>query len=190
MSEEIEIDYRDGDKYLKSNCPLTPEIVKIWAYDEDLWLLEQDEDLLLYNFEFIPVLLKLVLDDNYPKGDYAFCILCQFCREQVARGGSQGANALEKVVEDLPVQSVGNAKQWYEYVNRLLSYFYNPKPLSKSEAHRVADELLIGIAGRIGVVSESQSLNTNWWRFTLKTSVVEHIDICQKTGVFKYVCIY
>jgi hypothetical protein len=46
---------------------LTPEVVREWGYDEDLLLLEQDEDLLLYNIDFFPVLLELAGDDRCPK---------------------------------------------------------------------------------------------------------------------------
>ncbi len=101
---------------------MTHEVVKEWAYDEDLILMEQDEDLLLYDFELIPTLLELAGDKECPKGDYAFYILCQFSREQVTRGASRGGpEALKKIVESLPLQPEGMPKQWQEYAERLLS---------------------------------------------------------------------
>jgi len=54
---------------------LTPEIIRAWGYDAGLILLEQDEDLLLYDVQFIPALLELAGDDRCPKRDYVFRIL-------------------------------------------------------------------------------------------------------------------
>ncbi len=170
---------------------ITPEVVKEWAYDEDLILMEQDEDLLLYDFELIPTLLELAGDKDCPKGDYAFYILCQFSREQVTRGASRGGpEALKKVVESLPLQPEGMPKQWQEYVTRLLSYYFEPKKCSKNEAQEKAHNLLRGIAGRVGDVLETNSTVPDVWRFTLKTSVTEHIEVNIKTGTFKYVPYY
>ena len=42
------------------------------GYDAGLILLEQDEDLLLYDVQFIPALLELAGDDRCPKRDYVF----------------------------------------------------------------------------------------------------------------------
>ena len=106
---------------------ITPEVVKEWGYDEDLILMEQDEDLLLYDFELIPTLLELAGDKACPKGDYAFYILCQFSREQVTRGASRGGpETLKKVIEDLPLQPEGMPREWQVYIERLLSYFFTP----------------------------------------------------------------
>ena len=170
---------------------ITPEVVKEWGYDEDLILMEQDEDLLLYDFDLIPSLLELAGDESCPKGDYAFYILCQFSREQVVRGGARGgAEALRNAVECLPIQPEGMPRQWQEYAQRLLSYFYTPQNHSKNEAHQTAHDLLIGIAGRVGDVLETKSSDPGRWRFTLKTSVTEHIEINIETGAFKYIPYY
>jgi hypothetical protein len=166
---------------------ITPEVLKEWAYDEDLIFMEQDEDLLLYDFELVPTLLELAGDKECPKGNYVFCILCQFSREQVTRGASHGGpEALKKVVESLLLQPEGMPKQWQEYTARLLSYFYAPKKDSKNEAHEKAHDLLIGVAGRVGDVLETNSTTSDVWRFTLKTSITEYIEVNVQTGAFKY----
>src|SRR5262245_7591297 len=46
---------------------LTQDVIRTWGYDEELFLLQQDEDLLLYEEEFIPVILELAGDDQCPK---------------------------------------------------------------------------------------------------------------------------
>jgi hypothetical protein len=169
---------------------LTPEVVREWGYDEDLMLLEQDEDLLLYDFEFFPVLLDLAGDDRCPKQEYAFYILCQFCREQVTRGGERGTAALRATWSGIPEPTSGRPQEWHRYVGRLLAYTQPSGPVDKPTARRMAEELLLGIAGRAGEVTESSPSRPGWWRFTLRTSVTEHIDVCQATGAFSYVPYY
>ncbi len=169
---------------------LTPAVVRAWGYDEDLILLDQDEDLLLYDFEFIPVLLELAGDDPCPKQDYAFCILCQFCREQVTRGGERGAAALRAAWSAVPEPAAGRPRAWHQFVGRLLGHTRPSGPVDEPSARRMAEELLLGIAGRVGVVIEGPPLNPGWWRFTLRTSITEHVDVCEATGAFVYVLSY
>jgi hypothetical protein len=54
----------------------------------------------------------------------------------------------------------------------------------------MAEDLLLGIAGREGDFVESDSPRAGWWRFTLRTSVTEHVDVCAATGAFSYVPYY
>ena len=169
---------------------LTPEVVRAWGYDEDLILLEQDEDLLLYDFEFFPVLIELAGDEQCPKQEYVFCILCQFSREQVTRGGERGTAALRAAWSAIPEPPAGRPREWHQFVGRLLTYTQPSGPVDKPSAHRMAEDLLLGIAGRIGEVIEGDPVRAGWWRFTLRTSVTEHVDVCTATGAFSYVPYY
>jgi hypothetical protein len=165
---------------------LTPAVVRAWGYDEELLLLDQDEDLLLYDVKFIPVLLELAGDERCPKRDYAFCILCQFCRKQITRGGERGAAALKAAWSAVGQPAGGLPLEWHEYVGRMLGYTKPSGPVDKIAARRMADDLLLGIAGRRGKLEESDSANPASWRFTLRTSVIEHVGICEATGQFSY----
>jgi hypothetical protein len=165
---------------------LTPEVVRAWGYDDELILLEQDEDLLLYDVDFIPVLLDLATDDRCPKQDCAFRILCQFCREKITRGGEAGADVIRAARSAIKESARGRPQEWYKYVGRLLAYTIPSGPLDEAAARGMAEELLLGIAGRVGDVTESDSVRPGWWRFTLRTSVTEHIDVCQSSGEFVY----
>ncbi len=169
---------------------VTPDVVRAWGYDEDLILLSQDEDLVLYGFRFIPVLLELAGDDRCPKRDYAFCILCQFCRGQVTRGGERGAEELRAVWSGIPEPAAGLPREWHQYVGRLLAYTRPAGPVHQPAARRMAEELLVGVAGRVGSVTEGESGRPGWWRFTLRTSLTEHVDVCGATGEFSYTRTY
>jgi hypothetical protein len=168
----------------------TPEVVRAWGYDETLILLEQDEDLLLYDMEFLPVLLELAGDDRCPKQDYAFFILCQFCREQITRGGERGIAAVRAAWSTIPEPAGGCPAGWHRYVGRLLRYAQPSGPVDKQVANRMAEELLLGVAGRVGKVVESNLGRPGWWRFTLRISGTEHVDVCEATGAFLYARYY
>lgn len=165
---------------------LTPDVVRAWGYDEHLLLMEQDEDLLLYKFEFFPVLLELAGDDRCPKQEYAFCILCSHSREQVTRGGERGTTELRAAWSAIPEPAAGRPRQWHQFVGRLLAYTQPSGPVDQPTARRMAEELLLGIAGRVGQLNESSPVRAGWWRFTLRTSVTEHVDVCAATGAFTY----
>ena len=66
---------------ITNNYNPTPSDIREWGYDEDLYFMEQDEDLLLYELGYVPVLLELAQDPACPKQDYALWILGQFARE-------------------------------------------------------------------------------------------------------------
>ncbi len=165
---------------------ITPEVVRAWGYGEDLFS-EQDEDLLLHDLRLVPVLLDLVGDDKCPKQRDAFYILCQFSREQVTRGGDDGTAALRTVWSDIRGPLGGDAQAWFGYVRRLLEYAHPSGPVDKADALQMAKDLLLGPAGRVGKIAEQHSLLEGWWRFTLRTSVIEHVDVCKATGAFKYI---
>jgi hypothetical protein len=165
---------------------LTPDVVRAWGYDEDLLLLEQDEDCLLSEFGFFPVLLELAADDNCPKQEYVFFILCQYCRLVVTAGGEPVKTGLRAIWSAIPEPSYGYPQEWHQFVGRLLNYLQPSGPVDKRMAHRMAEELLLGIAGRMGTVVDDISGLPGWWRFTLRTSITEHIDVCSDTGAFSY----
>lgn len=60
---------------ITDNFNPTDDDVREWGYDEALFFMEQDEDLLLYGLYYVPVLLELAQDPACPKQHYALSIL-------------------------------------------------------------------------------------------------------------------
>ncbi len=54
---------------------LGAEDVRKWGYDEDMFLLSQDEDLVLHDPKYIAVLMELSSDNQCPKQEYSLRIL-------------------------------------------------------------------------------------------------------------------
>src|SRR5262249_53449624 len=133
---------------------------------------------------------ELAAAEHCPKQKSAFYILCQFSREQVTRGGERGTAALRAVWSAIPEPTKGRPQEWHRYAGRLLGYTQPSGPVDKATAHRMAEELLLGIAGRGGKVVEGAPDRAGWWRFTLRTSVTEHVDVCEATGAFSYTPYY
>lgn len=169
---------------------LTPELVRVWGYDSDFLLLEQEEDLLLYRIEFLPVLLELVQDQECPKQTQAFNIVCQFCREFVLHRGKGDMAALQQAWSAISVPLVGRGRECHEYVRRLFKYAVPMEPMSYNEARRVAEDLLLGPAGRAGTVVDGTATEAGCWRFTLRTSVIEHVEVCATSGAISYTSYY
>ena len=57
---------------------INPENIRIWAYDSELYFLEQDEDLMLHRPEFVPALIEMAARDDCPKQQYIKSILEYF----------------------------------------------------------------------------------------------------------------
>ena len=54
------------DKYNEGE--ITESIIREWAYDENMWLCDQDEDLILYNEKLLPIIVELGSDSDCLKG--------------------------------------------------------------------------------------------------------------------------
>jgi hypothetical protein len=161
------------------------EEVRQWGYDEEADFIEQDEDLLLYGFEYIPVLCQLAADPNCPKNEYAYAVLSQFFRNSIVRGPREDIERFQAVLAASLTRS-GYAEKWQAYATRLLQLVQHPSPLSVTEARSFAEDLLLG-PGRVGKLSEAISDQEGRLRFTLRTSIMEHVDISLATGSFSYV---
>lgn len=121
-----------------------------------------------------------------PEAGLRLGILCQFSREQFTRGRPQHVDALRAAWSATPRPAGVYPAEWHDYVGRLLGYTEPSGPVDERAARRMADDLLIGPAGRVGEVMGGEPARPGWWRFTLRTSVTEHVDVSAATGAFEY----
>ena len=169
---------------ITDNISPTHDDVLEWGYDEDLYLMEQDEDLLLYGLYYVPALLELAKDPACPKQHYALCIIGQFTREAALHQRSDELHGLEQILNSFQA-SEPSVEDWRNYVRRLLSYQQRPFSVDEQGAWEMAQDLLIGI-GRVGQVKMDSDKQPNAWHFSLVTSVHEHLSITKQTGVCSY----
>lgn len=163
---------------------ITPELICEWAYDPDMFLMEQDEELILHDDELVPMTLPLMDDPHCPKGEIIFFTVCNYSRELMTRI-PQGREALSNLVSRISEPTEHSSRKWYEYATRLLSYLEPAGPVDEEKARVIAQDLLLN-PGRVGRLRRTKAPNQGWFRFTLQTSVAEHVDICAATGEFRY----
>ena len=61
---------------------ITEEVIREWAYDEYMWLSEQDEDLVFYDEKLLPIIVELGSDPNCLKGSDMLLWFTDFVRGQ------------------------------------------------------------------------------------------------------------
>lgn len=170
---------------ISDNVNPTADDVRQWGYDEDLYLMEQDEDLLLYGTSYAPVLLELAEDDGCPKQYYALCILSQFTRESALSGNRSNLRHLQSIAKERSEIRDAGVAEWRKYVNRLVEYDNQPCEVNEEKAKQMAQDLLLGV-GRVGQVEARRGEKVGEWHFALVTSITEHLHIDKGTGAYRY----
>lgn len=165
---------------------ITEELIRIWAFDPDLLLLEQDEDLLLHDEPLVPCLLQLADDNNCPKNFYIYSTLCQYSRELVTRGKQHGFEKIRRIVS-MAIPNGHRSRQWFEYSSRLISHLDRNSVTDEKTADQIAHDLLIGIAGRFGDIQNLSIPHEHLFHYRLNTSVEENLTIDKTTGQFSYI---
>lgn len=164
---------------------ITEELIRIWAYDPDLLLLDQDEDLLLCDETLVPCLLELADDNDCPKKFYIYSTLCQYSRELVTRGKQAGREMLRRIIT-AAIPSGNRSHQWFDYSSRLIAHLDRISTTDAKAADQIAHDLLLGIAGRFGDIQNLSMPHEHFFRYRLKTSVEENLTIDKSTGQFTY----
>lgn len=167
---------------ITDNVNPTPDEVREWGYDEDLYLMEQDEDLLLYRTSHAPVLLELAADPSCPKRYYALCILGQFARGLGLAGNVPELCRLLELTGDEGGPRDAGVAQWRAYAGHSLRYHERPSPVSAAEAELTAHDLLLGGAGRVGAVESRPSAGAGAWHFALVTNRTRNQTVIYTSG--------
>jgi len=169
---------------ITNNLNPTYDDVRQWGYDEALYFMEQDEELLLYGLYYVPVLLELAQDPACPKQQFALSILGQSIREAALHHRSNDLHKLEQLLNTTVLTRDPAIQDWEHYARRLLAYQRHPFVVHESMAWSMAHDLLLGI-GRVGTVTISTTERDNW-HFVLVTSIREHLSINKHTGMYTY----
>lgn len=169
---------------ITDNFNPTDDDVREWGYDEALFFMEQDEDLLLYGLYYVPVLLELAQNPACPKQHYALSILGQSIRKIALHHRSDELRTLEQLLSTTSLTRDPVIQDWAQYAHRLLAYQRHPFVVDESLAWSMAHDLLRGI-GRVGMITLSKT-EPDAWHFVLVTSVREHLSINKHTGMYTY----
>jgi len=131
------------DKILNNTNPTIQEI-KNWAYDEDLYFIEQDEDLVLHQPKYIPILIELASDQVCPKGDYCLSILSYYTQLLLANRMLEELTEVEKQINEYARPMPEKINKWKSNFLLLNDLIKTPREITESEADDVAFRLAVG----------------------------------------------
>lgn len=128
---------------------ITPASIKLWAYDEDLYFCEQDEELMLYRPEFVPTLIELAALSDCPRQEYIKAIFeyyIQWCF--LYRKTEQ----LDEIHHLVTLSKALFTTIWL--VNWRVNFLYiykiykNPQRITDAACDKIAKDLTLGDYGK------------------------------------------
>ena len=174
----------------KSAQALSPSPAEIeqWAYDEDAILWDcQDEDLLLHDVDYIPILTALARDPACPKGEYVLGIIDNYLRHLTIRGPDTELETVKRGIELVDANKITEWTDWLELLKRRLSYRSDPVPTDRAQALKMGRDLFLGRArsGNVNVVGDNEK---SWIvDFTVNHGPYrERLHIDKELGVFEW----
>ena len=132
-----------AERYLDEVNP-SPGQLRRWGYEDDLYLTGQDEDLLLHDVKYLPILLELASDPACPKQFYAASIVYTYAQLCVLHKRRAEVEAISAFVEAIPPDVAPLVGEWRDDFRWITDRLLSPRPLSADEAERLAWGLLVG----------------------------------------------
>jgi len=124
---------------------INPENIRIWAYDSELYFLEQDEDLMLHRPEFVPALIEMAARDDCPKQQYIKSILEYFIQCSFLYKNDIQLSEIEAAIkESRPFLKTQWLIMWainFQYIYRVNT---NPTILTEVACEKIAKDLTVG----------------------------------------------
>lgn len=127
---------------LDEDVPLNADAIRLWAYDEDIYLIQQDEDAVLWEWDFVPILLELATDPECPKADYAFSITDDFARCMIVHQEHRDLVEARKAIEWAEQKTAPAILKWAELQSSRLEAVLNPVASTDSEFLALGELLL------------------------------------------------
>lgn len=128
---------------IQNPCNMSDAEVREWAYDWGIELIDQDEDLLLYDARYMPALAACVRDESCPKSEYIVSIMGLFANLRLLHRKAEEAHVLADVVRASLAMSGGERLEALAYLLPALERLVRPSPMSSTEADALAHDLLI-----------------------------------------------
>ena len=139
-------------KILNEANPSTEQIIE-WGYDEEMYLIEQDEDLILHDAKYILVLIKLASDKDCPKQKYCEAILEYFTQQELLFRAENELKAIKDTIyTSNKLIKTEWLKNWQMKFDYLYNIFRNPVELSVADCEKIANDLNVGDYSRRKVI--------------------------------------
>jgi hypothetical protein len=135
------------------------ETVRRWGYDENIFFIDQDEDLILHDPRYVPILLELAADESCVKAEYAKNILAYFVQLVFLYRHSQIIADIAEKIQNTDVKLEPRVREFMDYFNRLHDCFVSPHEMNAEEMKLLAHDLLNGLACRRQFESTANRVN-------------------------------
>jgi hypothetical protein len=127
------------------NDPSPPvQKVREWAFDKDMTLIEVDEDLVLHDLSYVPLLVELASNKDCPKNDYCFSILSHFVQENLVSRNTAVLNEIRKIITEYKGPLSTRSQEWKIMFLRVIDLMDLPQEITELEASQIAYFLLVG----------------------------------------------
>lgn len=176
------------EHYLLDEGNLDEAMIRRWAFDPDLELMQQDEDLALHEWRFAETVLELAADPACPKADYILDIWNYFTRHslvhQVPSDLVAARHALSLAEK---YNSHSGIRRWIAEQTARLRYVEGVGCVDRATALTMADTLLNGGDRKclIVILRESDTHFLMQQSFP-NPNYKEWLLIDKQTGEFRY----
>lgn len=118
--------------------------VRDWGYNENVVFIDQDEDLVLHDVEYIQILMELASDTNCPKNNYCLNTLQHFTQVHLARRNTSEIFEIENCISQYDGMISQEVEKWKGMFFYLLDLIRNPQQIDEQVAEGVAHYLTVG----------------------------------------------
>ncbi len=177
-----------GSSYLLNAEPLDEALVHRWAYDSDAELIEQDEDLLLHDWDYTEVLLAAIADPACPKAGYIMGVWDDFTRSCTIHKRPADIAAVRDALQKAQgFRGDPWIARWIADQERRLSFVEGVGPVRAEDALQMAEILLNGMSGYRPIAIRCETATT----YELELSVPgglhrEWLSVDKSSGRFRY----
>ena len=167
---------------------ITNEVILKWAYDEEMLLLEQDEDLVVGHREYFPALFKAAEDPECPKGDYIISIIDFYLMFEILKGDDSSISIVEEALEFCKKSNEKKIQDLKMVLEQRKIYKKGIGNVDKCTALEMGKNLLNGICRSCDISIADESKEE--WVVELSVPPLhrhkERIYINRSTGKFKF----
>jgi len=167
---------------------ITNDVILKWAYDENMLLLEQDEDLVAGDREFFPALFAAVNDPECPKGDYALSVIDFYLMFQILKGTDESIAVVQEAIDFCKKSNLKKVQEFQSLLEDKIRFKKGVGKVDKSTALRMGQNLLNSISRSCDTEVVEETSDT--WVVELSVPPIhrhkERIMINKDTGEFSF----
>ncbi|KAA0992584.1 hypothetical protein [Dyadobacter aurulentus] len=153
----------DFYRCLDTISPTTQQIL-LWAYDLDMYLTEQDEDLTLLSNRYIAILLRLSCDDKCPKQHYCFSILKHHIQHLLGQRDHTNIQESIAIFDQFGIVTNTAIRDWLSDFKWMAHLVATPRELTFSEAQKIA-KFIIGSENDLTTPTITCITNSGYFRY-------------------------